>query len=778
MTHSQALSPSTLLQSVPVVEWAAASAPELVQVAVAFTGRLLADLGATVVRVEPAKDALSSLRSAPLEDLSAGSVLATFLHRGKTGIDEAAADDALRRSQLAVLSTAGMAEEHPKIESALSTVRVSCGRPGAGLDEAPTSDLGIQGLVGLTDLFGEPDGQPLAMGGHQVAYSTGYAAFCAAMALLAKRRLGGQADCAEVNALDALAWVNWKGIAAGTLGFPIRREGYAAQAPVLRCADGYFAFLHLPPNWDEIRAAVNDPRLEDDRFKSPGRRAKNAAALNKILADWARPQTREALYAFCQRCAIPGGPVLYGADLLKDAGYRYRHYFASVQHGLDRVIELPGLPITVEGTAMPTEPAANDGTDSCTGFASGDASTAEGTAPNHPAASRGPAQPATSAIGDLSIGATHVPRSDDEPSSEALPLAGMTVLDLGIFTAGSVTSTLLADLGARVIKVESETYSDPFRVWPGIKGDSPLFTFNNRNKLGVNIDLKTEAGREIFLKLAAKADIVVENFRRGVMERLGIGYAVLKAANPRIVLASISGQGASGPGSAHVSFGSTLEAIGGVASLTGYAQGPCYISGRNLNYPDQIVCLYGAGAALAALLKARELGTGMHIDVSQREVTSLAVGERIGAASLESEIESERTFPGNSSLNATLQDIFKVEDGWLCVTVPNTGANLRLAQQLGCADEQVAGELAAWLANRPAEVACRTLRPLGIAAHKANTGAEAALEPAIREGWAFARTPADKMVKGFPFQFLKTPLKIYGESPKMGEHTQSVLGDL
>ena len=169
---------------------------------------------------------------------------------------------------------------------------------------------------------------------------------------------------------------------------------------------------------------------------------------------------------------------------------------------------------------------------------------------------------------------TLVPLAEDSD----LPLAGMLVIDLGIFTAGSVTSTLLADLGARVIKIESESYSDPFRIWPGIKGDSPLFTFNNRNKLGVNIDLKTDAGKVTFLELVARADIVVENFRRGVLERLGIDFPVLKSANPNIILASVSGQGASGPGSGHVSFGSTLEAIGGVAALTGYKDGPCYIS--------------------------------------------------------------------------------------------------------------------------------------------------------------------------------------------------------
>ncbi len=731
MTGSAAPSPQALLRGTQAVEWASASAPELVRIAVAFTGRLLADLGAAVIRVQSPDDGLARLRSVAHEDLSAGGVLSTFLNRGKAGIHADGAAAALAEAQLAVVGEPGPAEGLFRPDGGLSVVRLLGARPGAGLDDAPLSELGIQGLVGLTDLFGEPDGQPLAMGGHQTAYATGYAAFCAAMALIAKRRLCGQADCAEVNAVDALAWVNWKGIAAGALGFPVRREGRAAHAPVLRCADGHFAFLHLPRDWDCIRAAVDDPRLESDRFASPGRRARNAAALNEILGEWASTQSRAALHDFCQRCGIPGGPVLHAADLLNDAAYAFRGYLESTPHGTDRSVTVPGLPMTIEDAAAPPD----------------------GPRP----AAAGPAAPAAGAA----------------------PLAGMTVLDLGIFTAGSVTSALLADLGATVIKVESETYSDPFRIWPGIDGDSPLFTFNNRNKLGVNIDLKTDAGRARFLGLAAKADVVVENFRRGVLDRLGIGYSALRAANPQIVLASISGQGATGPGAAHVSFGSTLEAIGGVAALTGYERGSCYISGRNLNYPDQIVCLYGAGAAIAALLKARERGAGMHIDVSQREVTSLAVGERLAAASLSADPTAGAAtgFPGNGSPNAALQDIFQVRDGWLCVTVPDARVQARLAQVLGSATPDLRGALGSWLADRTAAAASGALRPLGIAANKANTGAEAAEDPSIRDSPAFARTPAGAMVKGFPFRLLNTALRIRGESPKMGEHTDRVLAE-
>ncbi len=719
--------PETLLEGVTVFEAVTSDEPEVVHIAIAFAGRLLADLGAQLVRAVPSEDPLPRLKSSADELVGESSVLATYLGQGKRALRDEDSKTFVGEQPIHLILSSSSAFVAPDVDA--PRVCMSAFDEASELAGAPVSELGLQGLVGLTDLFGEPGEQPLAMGGHQSAYATGYAIFSAAMASLTKSRLRKENDVAQVNAVDALAWVNWKGIAAGVLGFPVVRGGKAAEAPVVKCANGHFAFMHLPNNWDDVRAEIDDPRLDDEQFAKPGLRAKNARALNNIIGEWAADKTWQYLYEFCQRCAIPGGPVMGGAELLEEPLYLHRSFFSTVDHvvaGEAHKLSAPGVPMTIEAVAEP-------GADK-----------------------RAPAR-----------------YSDNTPST--LPLSGKLVLDLGIFTAGSVTSTLLGDLGATVIKVESESYSDKFRIWPGIKGDSPLFTFNNRNKLGLNLDLKTDAGRAKFLELVEQADVVVENFRRGVLERLGIDYPVLKAANPKIVLASISGQGASGPGSGHVSFGSTLEAIGGVAALTGYPGKGCYISGRNLNYPDQIVCLYGAGAVMAAMLKAEELGCGMHIDVSQREVTTLAVGEVVAAASL---LGGHEDFPGNKSLNAYLQDIYQVQDGWLCVTVPTDFEADRLAQVRGWALNDLENQLIAWLKTNDTVSAIQLLREVGVATFKANTGAEAAEVESIKSGQAFATTPSGRMVKGFPFQFEKNPLTIYEESPAMGEHTERILAVL
>ena len=200
-------------------------------------------------------------------------------------------------------------------------------------------------------------------------------------------------------------------------------------------------------------------------------------------------------------------------------------------------------------------------------------------------------------------------------------------------------SAMLADLGADVIKVEASAYIDPFRMWDkGLGAEdwwnkSRFFDFTNRNKRGLALDLKTAKGKELFLDLVAKADVVVENFRRGVLERLGLGYDVLSARNPRLVLVSVTSQGQTGPDAKAASFGSTLEATSGLADLTRDAQGVPLISGILLNYPDQIVSLYAAGVATLAVMEQRRTGRGAWLDISQRELASFLCGEHVLAAS-------------------------------------------------------------------------------------------------------------------------------------------------
>jgi crotonobetainyl-CoA:carnitine CoA-transferase CaiB-like acyl-CoA transferase len=358
-----------------------------------------------------------------------------------------------------------------------------------------------------------------------------------------------------------------------------------------------------------------------------------------------------------------------------------------------------------------------------------------------------------------------------------LPLAGIRVLDLGIITAGAGTSALLADCGAEVLKVETAAYPDPFRAWSGAEGgDSPLFKFNNRNKRGLGLDLKTPEGRKAFRELAAGADIVLENFRRGVLDRLGVGFDRLREANPNLVLASISGQGQSGPGSDHVTYGSTLEALTGFAAMTGYPDGTPLISGRNLNYPDQVVCLFAAASIVATLLYVRRNGGAAHLDIAQRDVALSALGDRIAVASL---LQSQPAtwLQGNTAPDQHLQGIYPTSDGkWLAVTIASQAESARAGSLLGRGIDEAS--LASWIVGREAGGAAKLLRGAGIAAYVALNGAEMFRHPAVQTGAAFAQSPGGHLVKGFPFQFVRHPMTIYAESPAIGEHTAEILSSI
>ena len=163
------------------------------------------------------------------------------------------------------------------------------------------------------------------------------------------------------------------------------------------------------------------------------------------------------------------------------------------------------------------------------------------------------------------------------PTNQPLPLAGVRVLDVSQVMAGPYCCMLLADLGADVIKIEPPGTGDQTRGSMGFKmkgSDSMGFLNMNRNKRSVTLNLKTEAGKEIFFRLVKTADILVENYRPGVMKKLGVDYPTLKKINPGLVYASISGFGQTGPWADRPGFDLMAQAMSGVMSVTGYPDGP------------------------------------------------------------------------------------------------------------------------------------------------------------------------------------------------------------
>ena len=316
-----------------------------------------------------------------------------------------------------------------------------------------------------------------------------------------------------------------------------------------------------------------------------------------------------------------------------------------------------------------------------------------------------------------------------------LPLSGIKVVDLGWLTAGAASSTMLLDLGAEVVKVEGPGAIDPFRNNENSTPDSDWwnqsawFQFTNRGKRSVCLDLKDPRGREVLLRLLEQADVLVENYRRGVLAGFGLAPEFLRQRFPRLVIASISSQGENGPDRDMTSFGSTLEATGGLASLTGSMEAPV-ITGRDVNYPDQVVCLFASGAIIAALLERDRTGQGAHLDLSQRELTSFLLGEELIAAAAGA--PSPRR--GNGDPMDPEEAVVPDGDGWRAV----------------------------WSGGSA----------------PVRDGAALAASADFLAGTAVLRAPDGRPAKGIPYRFARRPLTVPGNARALGEDNRAVLTEL
>ncbi|HZV11258.1 MAG TPA: CoA transferase, partial [Novosphingobium sp.] len=205
-----------------------------------------------------------------------------------------------------------------------------------------------------------------------------------------------------------------------------------------------------------------------------------------------------------------------------------------------------------------------------------------------------------------------------------LPLTGVSIVDFCWIGAGSYTTKMLADMGADVIKVESRRSLDSLRLAApykdGIKGvnRSGYFADRNSSKRSITIDLKTPQGLELVHRLVADADVVANNFRPGTMEKLGVGYAALRAINPGLIYAAMSMNGDEGPDRTMLGYGITIAAITSFLGLSGYPDRPP--TGTGTNYPDHVPnpC-HGAFAIMAALRHKWRTGQGQQIDMAQTE---------------------------------------------------------------------------------------------------------------------------------------------------------------
>jgi len=376
-----------------------------------------------------------------------------------------------------------------------------------------------------------------------------------------------------------------------------------------------------------------------------------------------------------------------------------------------------------------------------------------------------------------------------------LPLAGVRVIEICNVAAGPFCSMLLADLGADVVKVEHPDGGDTLRSWPPINdGYSENFAALNRNKRSVTLNLKEATGIELLGRLVTDADVLIENNRPGVMDRLGAGYAHLNTLNPRLVYCSISAYGQTGPRAQEGGFDLTVQAMSGIMHVTGEPGRPPVKCGVPL--ADFSAGLYGAFSIVSALRVAETTGRGMHLDVPM-------LGATLGIAALQtSEYFGSGQDPvrlGSAHPRNAPYRVFQSRDGYFAMAAGNNALWRAVCETLGRDDllsdprfatpttrahhqealreilEQVfaTADNATWLAR---------LRAAGVPCAPINAYSEVLADPQVEHmGWV---QPID-LPNGRQTRTFASPVRLSGvgppvrrRPPALGEHNDEILGPL
>ncbi len=386
-------------------------------------------------------------------------------------------------------------------------------------------------------------------------------------------------------------------------------------------------------------------------------------------------------------------------------------------------------------------------------------------------------------------------------TESAKPLAGVKVVEFGTLIAGPFCSRILGEFGAEVIKIETPGEGDPLRKWrklyPTGEGETSLWWFvQARNKQSVTINLKHPQGIEIARKLVCDADIVIENFRPGVMEKLGLGWDALSAINPGLVMVRLSGFGQTGPMASQPGFGAIGESMGGLRYVTGFADRPPVKTGISIG--DSIAALWGALGALMAL-RHREVngGAGQVVDVALYEAVFAMMESLVPEFDVFGFIR-ERT--GNVMPGITPSNTHTTRDGKHLIIGANGDAIFRrLMLAIGRSDladdpqlssnagrdaraAEIYAVIDAWVAGNDAEAVLRVASVAQVPASPIYSAADMFKDPQFLARQMLEKTQLpdgkDFHVPGIVPKLSLTPGETRWIGPGLGEHTDRVLGCL
>ncbi len=741
-----------------------------------YCGRLLCDLGAQVIKVEPPRG--DRIRSQP--PLVGGeSAFFNWLNVGKLGFrasfDSDALEKLIRPADVVLHDLEG--EEGTRLEDAIRTIKPAAivvslspyGRSGPRADWLATP-LTEWATSGYFYNAGDPAREPLALPGFQAEFHAGVHAAIAALAGLWHARGTGEGQDIEISHQEAVlndhSWLTTMWTHEGNVQ---RRTG----SLFAKCADGFVFLFHLAPYPNLFLLMERFDLLEDESLTSPAGWWPRFPEIFAAFSEWAATRTKQEIYHAGQELRIAISPVNTMADVAESEQLGAREWSRTVEAG-GKALVAPGFPYKLADT-----PCENDGHAPAIGE-----HTAAILAPGFRWANDG-----------VALGAH--PSAAAPPTSG--PLKGLRVIEVTANWAGPIAGRHFADLGADVIKIELQTKPASRSLinlggdlWPEHYHRAGYFNKINRNKRAIVLDLSKPEGKAVFMKLVAKADVVIENNAARVMAQLGLGYDELSKVNAGLVMCSMAGYGATGPERNYSAYGSNIETSSGLASLLGY--GPDEFFGTGSFYADPVTGNHGAVAILAALHARRASGRGQWIDVSLLE----AVLPYFAQPFLEHEVTGEVPVPNGNAWGAGLfGGAFRTAgtDCWLAVSCQTLaqlqalGAVIGKAEFFAGAAEPVGATamgarsvLEAWLATRDHNTAAEILQAAGVPAAPVMANWEIVTDNHLNDRGYFVsvRHPraGTSSFPGFAWRFEKTPATIARHAPMFAEHNHEVFTKL
>jgi len=691
--------------------------------AAAVCGRLLADVGADVTCI----------------GADCSRHLAEYLNFGKTIVSDdtpaaraalAAAELIVCEGQSRVLRAQGYDRDGlRRLNAAAVLVVISpFGQNGPKAND-PATDLTLFFASGIARLLtGQVDDlseAPIRPVGEQSAFIGGLTAACAGMHAALAAEPGAVIDISIQEALATLAVTELA--RAGTTGQTKSRrrvaDGNGATVTILPARDGYVAISPREDRqWASWLGVMGSPDWgRDARFATKPGRIANWDALNALMSAWGRQYDKQWVADVAQAAHVPSFPLREPAEQLTSSQLEYRNFYRSVQIA-GRAVKAPGSPFGLRIT---------------------DAVRCE----------------------------------KGRKQSGPLPLSGVRVLDFSWVIAGPTATRYLAAMGAEVIKIEAPGRGDPGRA-------SELHTVLGQAKRSVVLDLKQPDAAAIARGLAAKSDVLIENFATGVMERLGLGAEALREVNPDLLYISASGLGRTGPEAHAVAYGTLLQSYAGFAGLNRHPNSAPRIG---FAWLDPMCGLMLAFAVAAALWHRQRLGGAARVDFSMIEAMLWTMAEPL----LQTQLEAAPQPRGNHSDRHVPHGAYRCagEDDWislavtddaqwqrLCAIVPALSRLIGLAFRERAEHKAAIDEaLAAWLCPRPARAAEAELLRAGIPAAALATSLDL-VESDHLKARGFWEAHGAGVLPGLPWR--ASFGRMSGAAPRLAADTEAVLEDV